>query len=174
MGMYDVIQKDKPTYHRYLEKNKYLRRNNRLKRRINRVEKKFDRNFTGEIHQENLAIKENTFEGNIIVITNEATFSAAAVLTADLRNIYGAKIIGTRAGGSFFDGTSGIKSLKLPNSKNKIILNPNYYHSSYNHYSKDEKTPEVELLEEYGDPKKTKAENEKNLKKALKALGRVR
>ncbi|MBL1281095.1 MAG: hypothetical protein COA33_012515 [Fluviicola sp.] len=69
------------------------------------------------------------FHGNIIVITDEGTFSAAAILASNLKSLVDAKIIGRRAGGSFYKGNAGTILLKLPKSKLQLFINPNSFYS---------------------------------------------
>ena len=69
------------------------------------------------------------FHGDIIVITDEGTFSSAAILACHLKTFKNAKIIGRRAGGSFYLGNAGALTLKLPKSKLKLFVNPNTFYS---------------------------------------------
>jgi len=69
------------------------------------------------------------FHGNIIVITDEGTFSAAAILASNLKTLADAKIIGRMAGGSFYQGNAGTLLLKLPKSKLQLFVNPNSFYS---------------------------------------------
>lgn len=69
------------------------------------------------------------FHGNIIVITDEGTFSAASILACHLKTLGNAKIIGRRAGGSFYRGNAGTILLKLPHSKLELFVNPNTFYS---------------------------------------------
>ena len=69
------------------------------------------------------------FHGNIIVITDEGTFSAAAMLACHLKTLANAKIIGRRAGGSFYSGNAGTLLVKLPYSKLQLFVNPNSFYS---------------------------------------------
>ena len=69
------------------------------------------------------------YEGEIVLITDEGTFSSAAILACYLKSMKNAKIIGQRAGGSFYRGNAGTITLKLPHSKLQIFVNPNTFYS---------------------------------------------
>jgi hypothetical protein len=69
------------------------------------------------------------FNGNIIVITDEGTFSAASILASHLKSLANAKIIGAKAGGSFYRGNAGTLQVKLPESKMTLTVNPNTFYS---------------------------------------------
>lgn len=69
------------------------------------------------------------FKGDIVVITDEGTFSAAAMLACHLKTLGNAKIIGRTAGGSFYKGNAGTILLKLPKSKLEMFVNPNSFYS---------------------------------------------
>ena len=69
------------------------------------------------------------YTGKIIVITDEGTFSSAAMLACHLKTLCGAKIVGRPAGGSFYRGNAGTLKLHLPNSKFNVFVNPNTFHS---------------------------------------------
>ena len=69
------------------------------------------------------------FNGDIVVITDEGTFSSASILACHLKTLNKAKIIGRRAGGSFYAGNAGTLTLQLPKSKLKVFINPNTFYS---------------------------------------------
>ena len=128
LGRY-VVEKPK---HRF--ENKYLKKfsvdyfqHKRLsaqqRREIRR--NKFDngRVYTDEIDN-NLI-----YQGEIIVITDEGTFSSAAILACHLKTMCGAKILGATPGGSFYAGNAGSIQLGLPNSKLHVFINPNTFYS---------------------------------------------
>ncbi len=69
------------------------------------------------------------YKGQIIVITDEGTFSSAAMLACHLKTLCGAKIIGRTAGGSFYSGNAGTLNFSLPHSEFKLFINPNTYYS---------------------------------------------
>lgn len=81
-------------------------------------------------HHGELIVPANTsgiFKGEIVVITDEATFSAGSILAAHLKTLCGAKIVGETAGGSFYAGNAGTLQLKLKKSDLIIQLNPNFF-----------------------------------------------
>jgi hypothetical protein len=73
--------------------------------------------------------EELIFNGKIVVITDEGTFSSASILACHLKTLKNAKIIGRRPGGSFYTGNAGSLTLQLPKSKLKVFINPNTFYS---------------------------------------------
>jgi C-terminal processing protease CtpA/Prc len=69
------------------------------------------------------------YKGEIVVITDEGTFSSAAILACHLKTMSKAKIIGRAAGGSFYAGNAGTLLVKLPQSGFLIAINPNTFYS---------------------------------------------
>lgn len=69
------------------------------------------------------------FKGKISVITDEGTFSSAAILACHLKTLAKAKIVGRPAGGSFYSGNAGTLLVKLPESGLLISVNPNTFYS---------------------------------------------
>ena len=69
------------------------------------------------------------YNGEIVVITDEGTFSSASMLACHLKTLKNAKIIGRRAGGSFYSGNAGTLLLELPESELKLFINPNTFYS---------------------------------------------
>lgn len=69
------------------------------------------------------------FKGKISVITDEGTFSSAAILACHLKTLANAKIVGRPAGGSFYSGNAGTLLVKLPESGLLISVNPNTFYS---------------------------------------------
>lgn len=67
------------------------------------------------------------FKGNLFILTDGWTFSAAANLTSILKQYSGAITIGEETGGSYHRCSSGNLILKLPNSKLLIKINPMKY-----------------------------------------------
>ncbi len=91
------------------------------------------------------------FEGEIIVITDEGSFSSASMLACHLKTLANAKIVGRTAGGSFYCGNAGSLTVQLPSSKLKLFVNPNAF---YSHLRQAEdpriiKQPDVILSPEY-------------------------
>lgn len=69
------------------------------------------------------------YKGEIVVITDEGTFSSAAILACHLKTMGKAKIIGRAAGGSFYAGNAGTLLVKLPQSGFLVAINPNTFYS---------------------------------------------
>ncbi len=69
------------------------------------------------------------FKGKVCVITDEGTFSSAAILACHLKTLAQAKIVGRPAGGSFYSGNAGTLLVKLPESGLLISVNPNTFYS---------------------------------------------
>ena len=70
------------------------------------------------------------FKGNIYILTDGWTFSAASNLTSILKQHSGAITVGEETGGSYLQCSSGNLILKLPKSKMQIKLNPMKYVNS--------------------------------------------
>ena len=104
----------------YSKHRKISRKQKRLIRRNN-----FD---NGEVFTTYID-PEFVFKGQIVLLTDEGTFSSASILAAYLKTMCNAKIVGHSAGGSFYKGNAGTLSLKLPKSKMKIFINPNTFYS---------------------------------------------
>lgn len=109
------------------------------------------------------------YKGQIVVITDEGTFSSASILAAYLKSLCKAKIIGQSAGGSFYKGNAGTLSLILPKSKMKVFVNPNTF---YSHLAPVEdplkiKIPDLEIDQIIQDPKKRTAFYIRNAKKVF-------
>jgi hypothetical protein len=174
LGQFVITKRNKPSYKKYVAKNDHYRKLKRLKRKRKRQNKKSGSDDYGStVLYENLG-RQKSFGGKIIVITNEATFSAASMLAADLKHLYGAKIIGSPAGGSFYKGATGNISVELPHSGFVITYNPVYYRSSYSHYIKNISEPDVLFIPEFKDPKKDEKNNQKNIMKLIKQEFRKR
>ncbi len=67
------------------------------------------------------------FKGEIVVITDEGSFSAASILAAHLKTLCDAKIVGETAGGSFYAGNAGTLQVHLRKSNLILQLNPNFF-----------------------------------------------
>ena len=68
--------------------------------------------------------RKNRFKGQLYILTNGMTFSAASNLTSTLKEHSNAITIGEETGGSYLKCSSGGLILKLPNSKLKLRVNP--------------------------------------------------
>lgn len=87
------------------------------------------------------------FDGQIVVITDEGTFSSAAMLACHLKTLANAKIVGRTAGGSFYIGNAGTLQVKLPKSGFSFYVNPNtfYSHLPLSENPREIKTPDIIL-----------------------------
>lgn len=167
LGVFDLKKELKPTHKKHLQKNDHYRKFKKLNRKKAKFNKKTGAKYNGVFMWDALG-RQKIFGGKIIVITNEATFSAASLLAADLKNLYGAKIIGSPAGGSFHKGATGNLSIELPNSGFVVTFNPVYYKSSYSQYDSQATKPDIEFVPEFKDPKKDEKNNQKNIMKLIK------
>ena len=79
--------------------------------------------------QTDVVDKSLIYEGEIVVLTDEGTFSSASMLACHLKTMSNAKLVGRRAGGSFYRGNAGTISAVLPNSKFRLLVNPNTFYS---------------------------------------------
>ncbi len=121
------------------------------------------------------------FKGNIVVITDEGTFSAASILACHLKTLAKAKIVGTTAGGSFYAGNAGTLELELKKSKLSIQLNPNFFSTQLYpaaNIDLEIKKPDLETFSESEipsakfelNPKKVKPTDDPVIKQAEKLL----
>lgn len=87
------------------------------------------------------------FDGQVVVITDEGTFSSAAMLACHLKTLKNAKIVGRTAGGSFYAGNAGTLEVKLPQSGFMLYVNPNTFYSQLplSDDPKAIKVPDLEL-----------------------------
>ena len=113
--------------------------------------------------------KDQRYSGKIIVITDEGTFSSAAMLACHLKTLCGAKIIGRPSGGSFYAGNAGSLKLHLPKSKLNLFINPNTFRSHLKPVDDPQKIkqPDIYIDTKIVDRKKR---DEFYLKAALKAF----
>ncbi len=100
-------------------------------RRVSKVQKRLKRkgSFDNGIVKTKEVDEQLIYDGEIVVITDEGTFSSAAILACHLKTLANAKIIGRTAGGSFYAGNAGTLVLELPESKLKMFVNPNTFYS---------------------------------------------
>ncbi len=123
LGKYEFNKTFKRFTNRYLRKRTELYRNykksSRIIRRFKRKHPAYDSElYTGYVDEDLI------FEGDIIVLTDEGTFSAASLLACHLKTLGKAKIVGQPAGGSFFCGNSGGLEMVLPYTKFSVMINP--------------------------------------------------
>lgn len=99
---------------------------------------------------------EKVFSGQIIVITDEGTFSSASMLACHLKTICNAQLVGRPAGGSFYHGNAGTLHVKLPHSKFRLFVNPNtfYSHLPISEHPEEIKQPDFLINPSYLEPKK--------------------
>lgn len=173
IGGYNVEKRQKPTYKKYIVKNKAYKRNKQLLKKVKKMEKRHG--FKGLVSVEDLDQEPVLFDGKIIVLTDEGSFSASSLLAAHLKDLCHAKIVGVPAGGSFYEGVSGTNSVRLPNSKLVIDFNPNYYFSSLKNKTLDQsiKNPDIEYIELYEDDPKVANKNKKEFLKVLKEASKL-
>ena len=128
LGRYVVEKPKQKTNNKHLKKfNREFFKHKRMSRIQARAirRKKFN---NGEVKTS--SVKENLiFHGDIIVITDEGTFSAASILASHLKTLSNAKIIGATSGGSFYRGNAGTLQVRLPDSKMTLMVNPNTFYS---------------------------------------------
>ncbi|MBL4862574.1 MAG: S41 family peptidase [Crocinitomicaceae bacterium] len=98
------------------------------------------------------------YDGQIVVITDEGTFSSAAILACHLKTLSNAKIVGRTPGGSFYAGNAGTLIVKLPQSGIKLSVNPNtfYSHLEMTDNPTEIKQPDLDLNPLIIDKKKTR------------------
>lgn len=110
--------------------------------------------------------KDLSYKGKIVVITDEGTFSAASLLTCQLKTIAGAKIVGQQAGGSFYQGNAGALPLKLKKSKLIFQVNPNYCQTHLNNGTYDSliKRPDLIVFSEAQIPRERYSKRKINAK----------
>ena len=128
LGKY-IVEKPKHGFeNKYLKKFsidyvQHKRLSSQQKREIRRG--KFDE---GKVYTDDVE-SSLVYDGQIVVITDEGTFSSASMLACHLKTMKGAKIIGSTAGGSFYSGNAGSIQLQLPNSELRVYINPNTFYS---------------------------------------------
>jgi hypothetical protein len=164
LGQYDIVKQVK---RKQLRKMGVLMRQAPTKRylqnkRLMRMGSLLKNEFTGELKIEK-AYTSNRFKGKIVVITDEGSFSAAAILAAHLKTLADAKIVGQKAGGSFYGGNAGTLPVKLKKSKLVVNFNPNFFASNLfgEEIDADIKTPDSEAFDEDAIPQSTYEKNQK-------------
>lgn len=87
------------------------------------------------------------FMGSVVVITDEGTFSSAAMLACHLKTLRNAKIVGRTSGGSFYIGNAGTLEVKLPANGLQLYVNPNtfYSHLEITEDTRKIKIPDLEI-----------------------------
>lgn len=128
LGRYVVEKPKKGIETRHLKKRNATYRRHKWMSRVQRFQI-WSNNFDeGTMYSEPVD-EDLIFDGQIVIITDEGTFSSAAMLACHLKTLANAKIIGRPAGGSFYKGNAGTIIAVLPNSKFKLLVNPNTFYS---------------------------------------------
>lgn len=111
----------------------------------------------GTIYTEDID-EDLVYDGEVCVITDEGTFSSAAILSCQLKTLADAKIVGRPAGGSFYSGNAGTLIVHLPESGLEISVNPNTF---YSHLERVDDPTAIKQPDVYLDPLILDAENRK-------------
>lgn len=128
LGTYYVEKPKKIIESRHIKKRNKFYLNHRLLSKIYKYRNRKTPDYNGTIYTTKVDEK-LIFKGKIIVITDEATFSAGSYLASNLKTLAHAKIAGQKAGGSFYKGNSGTLKVVLPKSKFLLSVNPNTFKS---------------------------------------------
>ena len=94
------------------------------------------------------------FKGNLVVLVNGYTFSAASILASQLKYHAKATIVGEETGGSYLHGNTGQLTNRLGNNF-FLTVNPLYFQSVVPEYQdyKGGLLPDIEVIESF-DPEK--------------------
>jgi hypothetical protein len=158
MGRYEYNKTFKRFTNRYIKKNNEFYRNyKKASRQIKRYLRKHP-NYGYELYT-GYVDSDLIFEGDIIVITDEGSFSAASLLACHLKTMAKAKIVGQTAGGSFYCGNSGGLSLVLPYTKFGVIINPYTFWSHLPIESNTQAIKQPDLILEPINPKMGKKDD---------------
>ena len=123
LGRYEHNKTFKRFTNKHLQKNNEFYRNyKKSSRSIKRFKRKHP-NYDSELHT-GYVDSDLIFEGDIIVITDEGSFSASSLLACHLKTMAKAKIVGQPAGGSFYCGNTGGLEMVLPYTKFSVMINP--------------------------------------------------
>lgn len=171
VGSYTIDKRLKPGQRKHVDKNnRFFRLYKKGIRRISRYEKRHPE-FKGELTTYPVDTS-LVFRGKIVVLTDEATFSASSLLASQLKTLCNASVMGSRAGGSYYACNAGTLTYKLPHSGISVVLNPNTCSSTLkaSEYNPEMKNVDVEIVPEY-DPKPSayKKNWEEVVKKAVRA-----
>ncbi|PHR20614.1 MAG: hypothetical protein COA38_19395 [Fluviicola sp.] len=128
LGRY-VVEKPKKSFETiHLKKRNSDYRRHKWLSRIQRFRIWFN-DFENGIVRSDPVDESLIYDGDIIVLTDEGTFSSASMLACHLKTLCNAKLIGRPAGGSFYRGNAGTIYAILPNSKFRLLVNPNTFYS---------------------------------------------
>jgi hypothetical protein len=160
VGNYDIVKKLKRKERRHIKKNdeffRYYKKGMRIRKRFGRKHPEYN----GEVHSYPVDTS-LVFRGQIVVLTDEATFSAASLLTSQLKTFCNAQVMGSRPGGTYYTGNAGTLRYTLPHSKISFILNPNVCASTLDpaKIDADIKNVDVEIIPEYSPKASTYKKN---------------
>lgn len=126
LGKYIVKKPHKIFQNKHIRKLNKEYRNHRRLSHIQKRQKRKNSDFEGQIYTRNVDEK-LIFKGDIVVITDEGSFSAASILACHLKSLSKAKIVGQPAGGSFYIGNAGTLQVQLPFTNFKMTVNPNTF-----------------------------------------------
>ena len=128
LGRY-VVEKPKKAFETvHLKKRNGNYRRHKWMSRIQRFKIWMDNFENGTMRTQN--VSENLiYDGDIVVLTDEGTFSSASMLACHLKTLCNAKLVGRTPGGSFYRGNAGTIVAVLPNSKFRLLVNPNTFYS---------------------------------------------
>jgi hypothetical protein len=128
LGRY-VVEKPKKGFETtHLKKRNGDYRRHKWMSRIQRFRIWLD-DFENGIMRTDFVDESLVYKGDIVVLTDEGTFSSASMLACHLKTMCDAKLVGRMAGGSFYRGNAGTISAILPNSKFRLLINPNTFYS---------------------------------------------
>lgn len=148
LGRYIIEKPDSKTNRKYVKKINmhYLRHNLMSSQQRRKME---NGEFNEGIQETESVDSSLIYKGEVIVITDEGTFSSAAILACHLKTMKDAKIVGRTAGGSFYAGNAGTLLVKLPQSGFLIAINPNTF---YSHLERAEDPRAIKVPDLYLDP----------------------
>lgn len=155
LGRY-VVEKPKKFFETtHLKKRNVDYRRHKWMSRVQRLQKWMNV-FDDGIVRTNPVDDDLVFDGEIVVITDESTFSSASILACHLKTLRDAKLVGRPAGGSFYKGNAGTLVAVLPHSKFRLLVNPNtfYSHLPDSASPADIKTPDLLIEPDYLVPRK--------------------
>jgi hypothetical protein len=168
LGRY-VVEKPKRFFENiHLKKRNGDYRRHKWMSRMQRIREWMGNFDNGNIKTE-LIEDEEIFDGEIVVITDEGTFSSAAMLACHLKTLCKAKLVGRPAGGSFYRGNAGTIYATLPKSKFQLMVNPNTF---YSHLPESENPLEIKQPDVFLNPSflKKRTIDEYYLEAAIKAF----
>ncbi|MDG1331160.1 MAG: S41 family peptidase [Crocinitomicaceae bacterium] len=155
LGRYVVEKPKKGIETRHIKKRNSTYRRHKWMSRVQRFRIWTD-SFEDGIMRSEPVDESLVYDGEVLVITDEGTFSSAAMLACHLKTLANAKIIGRPAGGSFYRGNAGTIIAVLPNSKFRLLVNPNTFYSHLESSTNpfEIKQPDVLLEPGYITPRK--------------------